>query len=315
MSTPAATKRLRLLHALHARPHRYSIIRWFSLGITFVVLYGVPLLGLARFDLWDGRHMAAGRPAGFVYGAGALFIGFFSFYVITFVLNAALGRIFCGFGCPVGQTSRLGDDVEAAKPGRERLVARARAAAFALALAAAIALWLVSPRVFVEGSARAVLATIGGVAALAAGVYLHGRFWRWRFCQDWCPIGIYYSAVQTAHGFGIHFDAASGNCKECGSCDLICPVALHPRDLSKPKEGLRGIAIDGFPEQGHCLTCGECVRACENQYRKEGRELVPLRLSVHAAPPKREPPREVQAAALTTSPGARTTTRVSPLGA
>ena len=184
-SRSAAPRRLRLLRALHAQPHRYPRLRWVGQSVTFLVLYGAPLLGLARFDLWDGRHFAAGRPAGLVYGLGALFIGVFSFYIITFVLNAALGRIFCGFGCPIGQASRLGDDVEAAlATGHQRLAARARAAAFALALAAGIALWLVSPRVFVEGSARAVLVTLGGVAGLATLIYLHGRFWRWRFCQD-----------------------------------------------------------------------------------------------------------------------------------
>jgi len=282
MATPSLSPRLRLLRVLHAQPHRYPRLRWLTQAVTFAILFAVPLLHLARFDLWDGRHLWAGRPVGFVYGGGGVFISILAFYTITFVLNAAMGRVFCGFGCPIGEVSRLGDDVEiAAKSGKNRLAARARAGAFALGLAVAVSLWFVSPRVFVEGSARAVAATLAGVGALAAVVHLHGRFWRWRFCEGFCPIGIYYSAVQTDHGFGVHFDRASGTCKECDACSLVCPVGLDPRDLTKPKDNVGGVAIDGFPGQNHCLTCGECVRACEHQFRKAP-ALVPLRLSFHA---------------------------------
>ncbi len=280
MSAPTLTPRLRLLRVLHAQPHRYPKIRWITQGITLLVLYAVPLLGLARFDLWEGRHLALRRPVGVVYGAGSIVVGIVCFYLVTFVLNAVMGRVFCGFGCPVGQASRLGDDVEvAARTVKGRRGAEGRAVAFALALASAVALWFVSPHVFVEGSARAILGTLAGVTGLTAAVDLHGRFWRWKFCEGFCPIGIYYSAVQTDHGFGIHFDDARGTCKDCDSCAMVCPVGLDPRHLDRLKEGLSGIGLDGFAQVNHCLTCGECVRACEHQFRKEGAAPVPLRLS------------------------------------
>jgi ferredoxin len=65
-------------------------------------------------------------------------------------------------------------------------------------------------------------------------------------------------------------------------------VGLDPRDLTRPKNNLGGIGLDGFAELNHCLTCGECVRACEHQFRKEGPALVPLRLSLHG-PQVKEP--------------------------
>jgi polyferredoxin len=272
----AATRlrpRLRLLRVLHARPHRFARLRWITQGLSFAVLYAVPLLRLARFDLWAGRHLAGGRRVGPVLGLGAVFTGILAFYVVTFALNAVMGRVFCGFGCPIGQASRLGDDAEI---GSVR--ALARLGAFSLGLATSIALWFVNPRVFVEGSARAATSAALGVLALAGAVFLHARFFRWRFCEGFCPIGVYYSAVVTDHGFGIHFDRAKNTCKDCGSCALACPVGLDPRDLARPKNGIFGIGIDGFPEANHCLSCGECVRACENQYKKGGRAFVPLRL-------------------------------------
>jgi polyferredoxin len=280
MTAQVLPKRLRLLRVLHAQPHRYSRIRWITQGITLGILYLVPLLGLARYDLWAGRHLAWRKPLGPVYGFGAVVISVLSLYLVTFTFNAVMGRVFCGFGCPVGQMSRLGEDAEiGGKTRREELSAHGFALVFALAFATAGSLWFVSPRVFVDGSALAITTTIAVITALAAALWLHGRHWRWRFCEGYCPIGTYYSAVVTNQTFGIHFDTASKTCKACGSCDLACPVGLEPRDLTKPKNGLPGIGIDGFPGMNHCLCCGECVRACENQYRKEGRALVPLCLS------------------------------------
>lgn len=287
MASPSLSARLRLLRGLDNRQasskglHRYSFIRVFTQGITFAILYGVAIFGLARFDLWGGRHMALGKPTDGFYGVASVLVGVGLFYVITFALNIVLGRIFCGFGCPVGEASRIGDAAEiAVQRGEKRIKAEARLIAFSAALGVAAGFWLVSPRVFVEGSVRAIAVTVLGFVALSGLVYLHGRYVRWKFCKDYCPIGIYYSAVQTDHGFGIHFDEPKGTCKDCNACSTICPVDLHPRDLNRPKDGLGGFALDGFPETNHCLTCGACVRACEDIFRKDP-SLVPLRLSRH----------------------------------
>ncbi len=72
---------------------------------------------------------------------------------------------------------------------------------------------------------------------------------------------------------------AAGTCKDCGARALVCPVGLDPRRPTKPKDDIGGLAIDGFPARNHRLTCGERVRACENQLRGEGLAAVPLRLS------------------------------------
>ena len=48
----------------------------------------------------------------------------------------------------------------------DRWIAEARAIGFAFALGSAIALWFVSPRVFVEGSAKAIALTLLGVSVV-----------------------------------------------------------------------------------------------------------------------------------------------------
>lgn len=276
---PRMPPRLSALRAVdRAGAHRYVALRRLTTLLTASILYAIPAAGLARFDLWAGRHRLFGRLVGPVFGAESLFVFTIAFYATTLVLNAALGRIFCGWGCPLAETSRLGDHAELARRTRSgRVGAEARAAAYALLIGGGVFLWLADPRVFVEGSSRALALAVLGLTALSTAAYLHGRFVRWSFCRTWCPIGAYYSAIQTAHKFGIHFDEAS--CKECDACTRICPVELHPRDLGRARPEQGGISIGGFPEHNHCLTCGDCVRACENAFKNDARPLVALRLS------------------------------------
>lgn len=277
------TPRLKTLRTLETKPHPFRRIRVVTQAFTLAVVFAIPLLGLVRFDLWDGRHRIFGHPTNSTYGLGGVILGIAAFYIVTFVINAFAGRVFCGFGCPVGQASRFGEAVEiAAKSGKGRLRAEVSAVLFALALGSAGFLWFASPRVFVEGTPRAIAVAAGGLLALAGVVYAHGRYSRWAFCKSYCPIGIYYSAVQTEHGFGIHFDDSA--CKGCDVCTLACPVGLTPRDLEIPINDLGGIGLDGFPSRNHCLSCGDCVRACEHVVHANGPGSAPLRLGFQAKP-------------------------------
>lgn len=280
MAAVKLTPRLRVLRSLEKEPHRYPKIRRFTMAFTIAVLYVVPLLGLARFDLWDGRHMAAGARTNFVYGFGAVFLSVVVFYLLTFIINGIVGRLFCGFGCPIGQMSRMSDSAEISqKTGEKRLRAEGEATLFALALTGGGFLWFVDPRVFVEGSPKAIAMAAGALVGGTAVVYLLGRYVRWSFCRGYCPIGIYYSAVQTAHSFGVHYDEVESLCKGCDYCVQACPVGLDPMDLRKPMNDVIGVAIEGLPQSNHCLTCGECVRACESVFVHKPDLIPPLSLS------------------------------------
>lgn len=277
---PKLTQRLRILRTLEKEPHRYPKIRRYTMLITFAVLYAIPLLGAARFDLWDGRHMAWGQRTNFVYGFGAVFIAVVSFYLATFIVNGIVGRLFCGFGCPIGQASRMGDSVEVARrSGEKRLRVELEAIGYSTALGSAAWLWFCDPHVFTEGTLKAKLWAAGGWVFGIATVYLMSRFVGWAFCKGWCPIGIYYSVVRTAHSFGIHYDEVEGTCKDCDYCVQACPVGLNPRDLEKPQNDVIGVAIEGLPQANHCLTCGDCVRACEDVISRKPNLIPPLSLS------------------------------------
>jgi len=271
MGNPARLKLLRNLGV----GHRYPRWRALTMAISFAVLVAIPALGIARLDLLGGRHVVWGRPVDGVTGLVWVAIVIAAFYVVTFVLNAALGRVFCGWGCPVGQGSRVADWVDSAAPGQRRARALG-AAAYALALGGVVTCWWISPRALLTGVAPALLA-LGAWLALASAVWLHGRSWRWRFCTQVCPIGLYYSAVQTPHGFGIQFERSDG-CIDCDACASVCPVGLDARDLSRRVSDLGGLALDEMPARNHCFTCGDCVRACELVLRKRRPPRLPLTL-------------------------------------
>jgi ferredoxin-type protein NapH len=270
--------REKLLEKRRTRKHRYRFYRAATIAVSLAVLFAVPLLGLARFDGWGGEHRMLGRRVGPVEGVFAVLVGIAACYLVTFLLNIFLGRMFCGWGCPVAQVSRFGEEWEiAGKTGRRRVAGLFRAVGFAVVLAASVLLWWVSPRVAFEGSVRA-RAIAGGVfAALVAGALLHGRFWRWDFCRRVCPIGLYYSVVALEKARGIVFDDSKGDCKDCRVCELVCPVAVDPRNLAEARSGIGGLAIDGLPAANHCLRCGDCVELCEFVFKDEPEAAVPMR--------------------------------------
>jgi polyferredoxin len=282
----ALRPRIKTLRALPSQPHRYLQLRRLTQSLTIAVLVLVPASGVARFDAWRAGHLAWGRPTDPFMAFGWVAIAIVAFYFVTFLLNAVLGRVFCGFGCPVGQASRLADGVNAAKGRRAVLRAVASQLLYALAFAGAALSWWVDPRVLWAGTLGERAATLGVWLALAALVVAHGRYWRWRFCQSWCPIGVYYSAVQTEHSFGIHFQPT--DCEGCNLCEAACPVELNPKSLTSKIPERGGISMAEFPAAHHCLSCGDCVRACEHATRRRPDQLVPLRLGF-GKDPQREP--------------------------
>ena len=256
------SSRQRTLEKLRRVSHRFSSIRRLTMGMTLVVLYAIPLGGVARVDLWRGEHMWLLEPAHWVVGLGAVIGGIGGLYVVTFLLNWGGGRLFCGFGCPVGQLSRFADEVETSQRGKKRPTkAWSQAILFAFALVGGMLAWWVDPRVLVDGEPLAVAATAGAWLVGTALALGHGHFWRWVFCKKWCPIGLYYSAIQLSHNFGVHFDETA--CNHCNLCAMACPVNLDPTNLVERIDGSGGLAFDGFPGRNHCLSCGDCVQACE----------------------------------------------------
>lgn len=259
-------QRKKLLRLALGKPHRYRRYRLATMCITFGILFAVPLLGIARVDLLGGDHYALGHPAPTVRAFVAVGAAIASFYLVTFLINLPAGRMFCGFGCPIGQLSRLADTADAfdRDPARRRRALLALGG-FALLLSASVGLWWFAPAAYVAGPS----AIIPWAATLLVAGYAvaHGWWFRWEFCRKLCPIGLYYSVVQANPLIGVRFDA-NRNCTDCDNCAAVCPVLLDPRHLDTPIPSPGGLAVEGFAGENHCLHCGACVEICEHMTRK-----------------------------------------------
>ena len=296
MATSTGDARLKIMRALLGQRHRYTALRTLSQAVSLGVLVSVPLSGLARVDLWRGDHRLLFDAAPFKHALGGVILGIGAMYVVTFLSNVVAARLFCGWGCPVGQVSRFGD--EAAIPGlswRQRLFAHLRGAAFSAAFVVAVLAWWTDLRVLVLGTPRELAVAWGLVAFGVAGAFAHGRWWRWSFCKSACPIGVYYSFVSPARWFGVHFRNADSTCIQCNACDRICPVQLTPRDLASPIPARAGVSIADAPGKNHCLECGDCIRACERMVSLKGIAEAPLHLGYFTGPQRVDVEAEAEA--------------------
>lgn len=292
MKAAAVRLRMKIMKALRRNPrHRYDLWRVAGMSFSLGVLFLVPLTGLARIDLWRGRHMLLFHPAAFKPALAGVILGVSAMYVVTFLSNVVAGRMFCGWGCPVGQISRFGEAVET--PGFDALrrrLAVARAVVFPFLFVLSMLAWWTDLRVLGSGSAPALAISWGTLLGGTALGYLHGRIWRWDFCRKACPIGLYYTFMSPARFYGVYFRNQFSTCIECDACDNVCPVDLAPRTLMTAIPSPGGFSVEGAPGRNHCLECGDCVRACEWMVGLKGKSPVPLLLGFYTGPQRIDTP-------------------------
>src|SRR5690349_18194417 len=123
--------RVRLLAAVASRGAPFLVLRVAVITLSNLILLAVPLLGLVRVDLWAGHHLLLGRPATAPEALRGFVIAMAALWGVTFATNIVVGRFFCGWGCPVGYTSRVGEAVDLGGPRRwRRLLAHLSGAGF-----------------------------------------------------------------------------------------------------------------------------------------------------------------------------------------
>ncbi|MBL1218037.1 MAG: 4Fe-4S dicluster domain-containing protein [Planctomycetes bacterium] len=286
--------RLKVLPRVELRGHRYVWSRYGSQLITVAILFLVPLTGAARVDLYSGHHRMLCREADFREGLAGVIVGIAALYVVTFLINLACGRMFCGWGCPVGFLNRL-SDVAQMKPNKNTpawKLWRDRAGPYghSFLLVFSCMLWWTSAEVFWAGFGWPTMLAWGVLVSSTAGLWALGWYARWRFCMTTCPIGLYYSFVAPSDGFGINFregtsDGSADACLHCNACIKVCPVDLDPMNLVESASPRGGIALPDAPGNNHCLKCGDCIQACEMMIdlaaERRGISEVPLRFGFY----------------------------------
>jgi ferredoxin len=207
--------------------------------------------------------------------ASRAFIAFWAAAALTIVLTVALGRVWCGWICPLGTVLEI-----APTPQRfsGRVSSRWRVGKYvtlAVVLGAAVlgnlGPMILDPvtiitrplqelaRAFIgndavgqsvgaslgRGSVHvvALLSLIPLVAVVALNV-IERRFW----CEDLCPLGGLLALVSRVPGVRRRVNAET--CTSCARCAKACPTGAVKRDAA--------FASDS----AECITCLRCLDAC-----------------------------------------------------
>lgn len=271
--------RERVLMGVWKRGSRYRVRRIVVITLSLAALCAVPLTGLARVDLWGGAHLLLGERVPLTTALKGVIVSIGALWGSTFVVNMIVGRFFCGWGCPVGYVSRLGEDVDREKSRALRVVHHLAGAGFVGTFIASVMLWWVDPRVIADGSWTARFTVLGVFLALSFGGFLHAFLWRFLFCLRVCPIGLYYRYVTSKAPVGIQFLEVPDPCIQCGACEKVCPVDLDPKRLGETMPPLPGAAPEAAERYGdaECLRCGDCVDACRMVFFLKPGKRAPLR--------------------------------------
>jgi ferredoxin-type protein NapH len=269
--------RVRMLAAVAHRGPSYLAMRIVVITFSLAILLAVPLFGYVRIDLWGGEHLLMKEPVDVIKALKGFVVAMSILYGATFVSNIFVGRFFCGWGCPVGYVSRLGEDIQTKKKKGQRIFHHLKGAGFVAVFVGAVMLWWVDPRVMIDGSWKARMITSGVFFALWGGGFLHASKWRFKFCLSACPIGLYYRYVTSKAAIGIVFREDPNPCIQCHACEKICPVLLDPKHLGEEQ-----VSRYGDPEatrygDAECLRCGDCVEACRLVFLPQPGSVPPLR--------------------------------------
>lgn len=221
------------------------------LGMTFFRgnLAAADLFGLQLADpLAFLQALIGGRVLVLTYLVSALLVC--AFY---FLLG---GRSFCGWICPVGLITELGDKL-ARRLGTDGKVLPLAASRWSLGLAlltvalTGIPLFeVVSPLGIVSRAVAfgSLLPLLALAAILLVETVVSRRIW----CRSLCPLGGFYSLLARFSPVRIGF--AKERCTHCDDCLRICPV---PEVLAPSLEsGLRQVTA------GDCSRCLACLDSC-----------------------------------------------------
>jgi ferredoxin-type protein NapH len=228
-----------------------------NLGLANFLINGV----VCPFYYCYGCPAAAfACPIGLLQTHAAL--GPFPFYAIGSlgVMALALGRFWCGWGCPFGA---IQDFVMWIRHRRDYVNIRPFAWSSLIVLAGAlIAAWIAVDSLFCKvcpsGSLFGAIphrfvspdltfgtffyVHIGTLVATVIAFYLVGRFW----CRYLCPLGGALGLFNRLSIVNISLDP--DKCKSCGKCLKVCPVNIQE--------------VEDIGESNSCIRCGKCVEAC-----------------------------------------------------
>jgi polyferredoxin len=251
----------------------FMSIRWFIMSGSFLALvYGGKLLGqwysyitIPIFACPLNQEQLIGSSCYYLAHLSSLFTLAWQDIALFFVTLIAslivLGRMICGFLCPLGL---LQDTVHEMRQGlkiegislNEKLYGRLKPIKWTMLL-------LFLGLVFVGGNfcnfcpAITLSPAFAGfrVSIFFSGfmmiLVIVGGFFKRRFFCNVCPLGYLMGLFHKLSLFKIRKDCQS--CTECGACYEACPMGI--KEIYTEREKTDVTTAD-------CILCGECIDKC-----------------------------------------------------
>ena len=258
-----------LQFGIRAIAGRFNRARWWSIGITQMLFFGL------CWAQWQGRPLVSfDLVRQQVHLLGGLF-GPQDLLLLTllliggalalFVTSAVGGRIFCGFVCPQSVYTALfiwlEQQVQGTPGQRQRRQASGATTAlwarrlltWALWALVALALGWTLTAYFSSGPAlwqRTWQGQLGGAEATlmlgyAAFAFAQAGFLREKVCQHMCPYARFQGVMATPQTQSVVYDAPRGEPRRStGQAVARAASTAHP------------------PSRGDCLDCNLCVEVC-----------------------------------------------------
>ena len=258
----------------------FPAVRWIIMILSFALLiFGSRLTGtvfsniqLPVFACPYNLDQLTGAGCYYLSNLDVLFaegwqeiLAFFGTFIVCAVL---LGRVLCGFICPLGFVQ------DVAHEARQALhiegIALTERLYSVLRLVKWVMLIIFLGIGFIGGNfcdfcpAMALSPALAGFKlSLGLGgfvmiiVLVSGFFKRRCFCNI-CPLGFILGLTHKISLFKLKKDAVA--CTECGACYEACPMGI--KSIFTVREGRNGKPDKIDVTTSDCIMCGECVRRC-----------------------------------------------------
>jgi len=181
-----------------------------------------------------------------------------------FLSSLALGRAFCGYGCPFHGLQMVAGTVGTRPTKRLRFLHVTKYALWAAWVGAVIAfavatggwqrvdlLYMTDHVVSIDSPMNlAVYYALVGVTLAPLGLGKRG------FCQYFCPFGVWgivgTRLARLARLPRLRLRAEPSACNDCLRCDRVCPMSLPVNQM----------VASGDMDATECILCGSCVDDC-----------------------------------------------------
>ena len=182
--------------------------------------------------------------------------------VLVFYLLVG-GRVYCSWVCPINIVTDIANGLRRKIPIKGqgvRFNVQTGYWIFAMTLIMSFVtgtiFWeLVNPVSMVY---RGLLFGMGSAWAMVAAIFLFDLFVSRRgWCQNLCPVGIFYGLLGNKSVLRISARNRS-RCNDCMDCFTVCP---EPKVI---KPALKSLSKDKSPiiESGRCTNCARCIDVC-----------------------------------------------------